>query len=60
MIIQWIQLERELVHNIVPVVQPLVGQSDVPKTSPCHVHSPPKFYPLVIEGEINATLLTPE
>ena len=38
----------------VPLVKPLVGQS-----SQSHVHSPPRFDPLVIEGERTATLLTP-
>jgi hypothetical protein len=42
------------------VVQPLVGQSDVPETSQSHVHSPPIFDPPVIEGERTATLLTPQ
>jgi hypothetical protein len=32
----------------VHVVTPFVGQSDVPKTSQSHVHSPPIFDPLVI------------
>jgi len=40
------------------LVQPLVGQSNIPKTSQSHVHSPPIFYPPVIEGERNETLLT--
>jgi hypothetical protein len=35
----------------VPLVQPLVGQSNVPKTSQLHVHSPLRFYPPMIEGE---------
>jgi hypothetical protein len=43
----------------VPVVQPLVGQPDFPKTSQSHVHSPPRFDPPVIEGGRNTTLLTP-
>jgi hypothetical protein len=42
------------------VVQPLVGQSNVPETSQSHVHSPPIFDPPVIEGERTATLLTPQ
>jgi hypothetical protein len=44
----------------VHVVQPLVGQSDVPETSHGHVHSPPRIDPPVIEGERTATLLTPQ
>jgi hypothetical protein len=35
----------------VHVVQPLVGQSNISETSQSHVHSPPRFDPLVIEGE---------
>jgi hypothetical protein len=44
----------------VHVVQPLVGQSKVIETSQSHVHSPPRFDPLVVEGEIITTLLTPQ
>jgi hypothetical protein len=44
----------------VPMVQPLVGQSDVPKNSHGHVHSPPRIYLPVIECERNTMLLTPQ
>jgi hypothetical protein len=44
----------------VPMVQPIVEQLDVPETSQSHVHSRPRFDLLVIEGEINETLLTPQ
>jgi hypothetical protein len=41
------------------LVQPLIGQSDVSKTSQSHIHSSPRIDPLVIEGETYATFLTP-
>jgi hypothetical protein len=44
----------------VHVVQPLVGQSNVPETSHGHVHSPPRIDPPVIEGERTAMLLNPQ
>ena len=44
----------------VPVVQYLVGQSNVLEASQSHPHSPPRIDLLVIEGEIIATLLTPQ
>ena len=42
------------------MVQPLFGQSNVPETSQSHVHAPPIFDLLVIEGERTTTLLTPQ
>jgi len=42
------------------MVQSLVGNSNVLETSQSHVHSPPRFDILVIEGERTATLLTPQ
>jgi hypothetical protein len=42
------------------VVQYLVGHSNVPETIQSHVHSSPIVYPPVIEGNITATLLTPQ
>jgi hypothetical protein len=44
----------------VPVVQPLVGQSDIPETSHGHVHSPPIIDHPVIKGERTTKLLTPQ
>jgi hypothetical protein len=43
----------------VPMVKPIVGQSNILETSHGHVHSPPKIDLPVIEGEITAMLLTP-
>jgi hypothetical protein len=42
------------------VVQPLVGQLDIPYTRHGHVHSPLMTYLLVIEGEITTMLVTPQ
>jgi hypothetical protein len=39
----------------VHVVQPLVGQSNVPETSQSHVHSPPSFDVSMIEGAVTKT-----
>jgi hypothetical protein len=42
------------------MVQSLVRQSNVPETSQSHFHSPPIVDHPMIEGERNATLLTPQ
>jgi hypothetical protein len=44
----------------VPVVQPLIGQSNIWENSHGNVHSPPKIYFIVIDGERNETLLNPQ